>query len=95
MGMCVMCGNPIEPYSCSRKRCTNCIGLKRTKGVYAPCAYCGRTALLTRDHIVPKSRGGTSEKDNIILVCRCCNESKGNLLLEEWLFKINGTPMII
>jgi hypothetical protein len=49
------------------------------------CAYCGVSnhRALTRDHIVPVSRGG---KDNWLNVCTCCsvcNVRKGAQLLEE------------
>lgn len=82
---CVMCRCDVEPYSCSRKRCTQCIGLKKCDRVFGQCAYCGTQAWLTKDHIVPKSRGGSSSPDNIVLVCQWCNEDKGALLLHEWL----------
>lgn len=50
------------------------------------CAYCGgRFALddLTREHIVPTSRGGGGGWMNCITACRACNGRKGNRLPEE------------
>lgn len=50
------------------------------------CLYCGRTFRdcdLTRDHVVPKSRGGSDLWDNVIAACKRCNHRKGDLLLEE------------
>ena len=50
------------------------------------CAYCGhRFALdeLTREHIVPTSRGGHDSWMNCITACRPCNGHKGNRLPEE------------
>lgn len=46
---------------------------------YAPrrCAYCGTTEELTTDHVMPKSRGGTNDPDNLVLACRDCNMKKG------------------
>jgi 5-methylcytosine-specific restriction endonuclease McrA len=87
---CVICGKEVEPYSCSRKRCTACVGLKR----HGPkqvgiCAYCGTYGALTRDHVVPKSRGGSRGPENIIWVCGPCNWSKANLTLDEWLSTTN------
>ena len=32
----------------------------------------------TRDHIYPKSKGGTNHNFNIVLACRDCNGSKDN-----------------
>ncbi|GAP37067.1 HNH endonuclease [Piscinibacter sakaiensis] len=50
------------------------------------CAYCGgRFALddLTREHIVPTSRGGQDHWMNCITACRPCNGQKGSRLPEE------------
>jgi len=43
------------------------------------CMYCGskfNTKLLTRDHIMPKSRGGSDTWDNVITACKVCNNKK-------------------
>ena len=37
----------------------------------------------TRDHYVPKSRGGGSGWRNLELSCRACNEKKADLLPQE------------
>jgi 5-methylcytosine-specific restriction endonuclease McrA len=42
------------------------------------CQYCGRTSHLTVDHVVPRSRGGTSVWENIVTSCAPCNRRKGN-----------------
>jgi 5-methylcytosine-specific restriction endonuclease McrA len=50
------------------------------------CAYCGhRFPLddLTREHIVPTSRGGCDTWMNCITACRPCNGHKGNRMPEE------------
>jgi 5-methylcytosine-specific restriction endonuclease McrA len=54
------------------------------------CQYCGRpqSALpprqgLTRDHVIPQSRGGTNAWDNVITACSPCNTRKGNHLPAE------------
>jgi 5-methylcytosine-specific restriction endonuclease McrA len=54
------------------------------------CQFCGRTQrdlrpreCLTRDHLVPLSRGGTSAWTNVLTACSSCNTRKGNLLPEE------------
>jgi len=38
---------------------------------------------LTRDHLVPLSRGGTNAGRNVLTACSSCNTRKGNLLPEE------------
>ncbi len=54
------------------------------------CQYCDRSPLdlrgrecLTRDHLVPLSRGGTNEWTNVVTACSTCNTRKGNRLPEE------------
>ena len=42
------------------------------------CRHCGRTSDLTLDHIKPLARGGTSDDDNLQLLCRSCNSRKGD-----------------
>jgi hypothetical protein len=41
------------------------------------CHYCGRQGILTRDHKVPKSKGGTKADGNIVRACKMCNIIKG------------------
>ena len=45
----------------------------------------GRIQGVTRDHVVPLYRRGKNHPDNIEFVCRECNQSKGALLLEEFV----------
>lgn len=40
------------------------------------CAICGKKKLLTIDHIIPLSRGGSNFKENIQPLCRNCNSRK-------------------
>jgi 5-methylcytosine-specific restriction endonuclease McrA len=42
------------------------------------CVYCGEKKPLTRDHIIPLSKGGEFTKENIVPACRRCNSRKGN-----------------
>ena len=44
------------------------------------CQYCGRkfpTSELSIDHVVPRSRGGASQWDNLVCACVACNVRKG------------------
>lgn len=51
------------------------------------CGYCGKTraqgAVLTHDHILPRSRGGKDEWMNAITACTQCNSFKAARLPEE------------
>ena len=54
------------------------------------CQFCGRAQqelrpreCLTRDHLVPLSRGGSNTWTNVLTACSSCNTRKGNLLPEE------------
>jgi hypothetical protein len=41
------------------------------------CAYCGQKfphSGLTRDHVLPKSRGGRDVWENVVTACRSCNQ---------------------
>ena len=50
------------------------------------CQYCGRRhdpSELTLDHVVPRSRGGVSSWENLVLACVECNDRKGSRLPSE------------
>ena len=50
------------------------------------CVYCGRRGgRLTLDHLLPVSRGGTSELNNLVTACVACNSAKGARTPQEWL----------
>jgi len=54
-----------------------------------PCCFCGAPCE-NIDHIIPISRGGTSESVNLAATCKRCNVSKGaKSLLEFMLWKVN------
>jgi 5-methylcytosine-specific restriction endonuclease McrA len=44
------------------------------------CQYCGARSNLTVDHVVPRSKGGSSSWENIVASCAPCNRRKGNSL---------------
>jgi 5-methylcytosine-specific restriction endonuclease McrA len=50
------------------------------------CQYCGArpgSELLSIDHVVPRSRGGTSTWENCVLACLDCNRKKANRTLTQ------------
>jgi 5-methylcytosine-specific restriction endonuclease McrA len=59
------------------------------------CQYCGTrplTSELTIDHILPRSRGGKSTWDNVVLCCVSCNTRKGSRLPLEANMKLLSKP---
>jgi 5-methylcytosine-specific restriction endonuclease McrA len=43
------------------------------------CQYCGSRSSLTVDHVIPRSKGGTSDWENIVASCAPCNRRKGDM----------------
>lgn len=89
----VFSANP-EPSSDGQQRYA-----ARTLAIGRPCPYCAETMTrwgprqVTRDHVLPRSRGGVRhERDggqitlpnNILYVCWSCNNHKANNTLQEW-----------
>jgi len=63
------------------------------------CQYCGRRRrqltgrqFLTRDHILPLSRGGENSWDNVVTSCSPCNNRKGDCLPREAGMKLLAQP---
>lgn len=51
------------------------------------CVYCGAgvdSVELTIDHVVPLSRGGANDPENLATACRSSNRAKGARTPEEW-----------
>lgn len=61
------------------------------------CLYCGgafRREDLSRDHVVPTSRGGEDTWHNVVTACRRCNHHKGNLTLDEAHMELLAVPFV-
>ncbi|MCH2468965.1 MAG: HNH endonuclease [Gemmatimonadetes bacterium] len=63
------------------------------------CQYCGKhkkelrgRQFLTRDHIVPLSRGGDNTWENVVTSCSPCNNRKGDRLPREVGLKLLNEP---
>ena len=64
------------------------------------CQYCGRMGSdLTIDHIIPRSLGGKTSWDNVVVACQACNVRKGNRRLDETgmhlLRKVKPPPFVV
>jgi len=44
------------------------------------CQYCGKRSALTVDHVIPRSKGGSSSWENIVASCAPCNRRKADRL---------------
>lgn len=59
------------------------------------CQYCHRelpAALLTLDHVIPRSRAGESTWENLVASCRPCNNRKGNRTPQEAGMPLSRPP---
>jgi 5-methylcytosine-specific restriction endonuclease McrA len=63
------------------------------------CQYCGRhrtelrgREFLTRDHVIPVSRGGANDWGNVVTACSPCNNRKASRLPNETGMKLLGVP---
>ncbi|MET7450642.1 RNA-guided endonuclease IscB [Streptomyces sp. NPDC005574] len=55
------------------------------------CAYCGATGVpLNKEHLIPRSRGGSSRVSNLALACVPCNRAKGTSSVESFLARRPG-----
>ncbi len=60
------------------------------------CQYCGNRlprSELNLDHVIPRSKGGTSSWDNVVCSCFACNRKKGGLLLKETPLRLIKKPV--
>ena len=60
------------------------------------CQYCGLQLPMSKlnyDHVVPRSRGGKTCWDNIVMACYACNQGKRNLTLEDAGMKLIAKPV--
>ena len=57
------------------------------------CQYCGYTGpKLSIDHVIPRSRGGSDNWENVTTACLTCNVLKGSRTPEEASMPLNRKP---
>jgi Restriction endonuclease len=59
------------------------------------CLYCGvrfDAIHLSRDHVIPVSRGGKDTWTNVVTSCKRCNARKGSMLPEECHMELLALP---
>lgn len=81
---------PVRPRK-REPRVSRAEALKRR--THGSCGYCGRTLRqgeMTRDHVVPRARGGETKTSNLLCCCRECNQLKADLDLEAFRARFFG-----
>jgi 5-methylcytosine-specific restriction endonuclease McrA len=79
----IACDGRVVGQQRSRPPLTNRALFRRDRNL---CLYCGgefADTELTRDHVVPRSRGGRDVWDNVVAACKRCNHQKGDRLPQE------------
>jgi len=59
----------------------------------ATCVWCGRELWrrdLTREHVVPRSRGGHMTEENALVACRPCNRRRGSRPVDAYVRELLG-----
>ena len=56
------------------------------------CQYCGSKNELTFDHLLPRSKGGKTDWNNVVTACTCCNVKKGGRLPIQSGMTVNQKP---
>lgn len=75
-------------------RMTNTALFRRDKN---RCAYCGNIfslSKLSRDHILPTSKGGSDDWDNCITACIKCNNDKTDMTIEQMGIELKYAPIV-
>ena len=52
------------------------------------CVWCGRELWLrdlTREHVIPRSRGGHMTAENAVVACRACNKRRGSKPVDAYV----------
>lgn len=54
--------------------------------VNAPCRYCDQRTFEVNevDHVIPFSRGGSDDRENLVAACWRCNQEKRDMTPDEW-----------
>lgn len=50
----------------------------------AKCHYCSSPYPSEVDHVMPFSRGGSDDRENLVPACHRCNMDKSDLTMDEW-----------
>lgn len=77
-----------------RRKMKRTSSLRQIYNLYSGvCQYCEKDikySLATKDHVVPKSKGGKNHDSNIVLSCKKCNNKKASKFP---FFNVNGSEV--
>lgn len=86
-GLALAC-QPLEPVQVGNGPSGWRIGRLSREAIYQRdnhcCVYCGAGDNLSLDHVIPRSRGGSDDPENLVTACRPCNSSKRDRAPSEW-----------
>ena len=81
----VLCGRPMRYRNGRRNlRCYARLLWATQGGRCAGCGWAFYPSEMHVDHIFPRSRGGGDGIENLQMICRRCNRSKGAKTMAEW-----------
>ncbi len=70
--------------SCLQKKFARKKFRKQIFEAWGCCCYCGKENPTTLDHVIPKARGGSTTKANLVACCGDCNISKNHEEVLMW-----------
>jgi len=81
---------PVDKPRKKRRKRSNRLRRIRLKklGEHPRCHYCRRPVSendSSLDHVIPRSKGGSSDEANLVLACVECNNAKGGKDVDEFL----------
>ena len=56
------------------------------------CQYCGSNSELTFDHLLPRSKGGKTDWNNVVTACSSCNVQKGGRFYDNSEISLQQIP---
>lgn len=96
--VCHLCGCVADRWISARqckgrsKPVLNLYGVKVTKTKYGEIE---RIVMMTRDHIIPKSKGGIDDVRNLRPACEYCNSRRGSAMTAEEIAFMHAHPELI
>lgn len=78
-----------------RRSRTGHISQGKRQSIYArdgaKCVYCSSEIDLEPDHILPRSKGGSDEIDNLLTACKKCNSLRQNRPIHEFISTLSDS----